>query len=221
MVRIIKKIIREIFRQRLTKRFINSKQYWENRYFFGGNSGRGSYKEEALIKADFVNNSISKYNINSIVDIGCGDGNNLMLFDQVDYIGIDPSETIINLNKKKFIRDNQKKFYLLNGNQIEIAKIANNFISNRNSITLSLDIIFHLVEDYSYHDHIELINNINSNYCLIVSTNYEANYNLATPHVRHRKFSRDFESNCWSLINKKVIKNCPAKREVHLFKRTI
>ena len=73
------------------------------------------------------------------------------------------------------------------------------------------------------NDDISVINEFqtNSNYCLIVSTNYEANYNLATPHVRHRKFSRDFESNCWSLINKKVIKNCPAKREVHLFKRTI
>ena len=50
-----RKIIRELFRVKITKKFISSSQYWEHRYYYGGNSGSGSYNEVAAEKANFLN----------------------------------------------------------------------------------------------------------------------------------------------------------------------
>ena len=60
---LLRKIIREIFRGRITKKFINSQKYWEERYYYGGNSGRGSYGEDARIKSNFLNDTVQNYNI--------------------------------------------------------------------------------------------------------------------------------------------------------------
>ena len=55
----------------------SSKEYWETRYKSGGNSGVGSYTKFAEFKASFVNLLIKKYNIESIIEFGVGDGNQL------------------------------------------------------------------------------------------------------------------------------------------------
>ena len=65
---LLRKIIREIFRGTITKRFTNSKEYWEERYYYGGNSGRGSYDEDAKIKSDFLNDTVLNYNIENILE---------------------------------------------------------------------------------------------------------------------------------------------------------
>jgi hypothetical protein len=54
--------------------------YWENRYKNGGNSGEGSYALKAEYKANVLNNYIQKLNIKSIIEFGCGDGNNLLFY---------------------------------------------------------------------------------------------------------------------------------------------
>ena len=62
-----KKIIRELFRSKITKNFTNSARYWEDRYYYGGNSGKGSYFQEAIEKADYLNAKIKQFNIGSLV----------------------------------------------------------------------------------------------------------------------------------------------------------
>ena len=48
------------------------KNYWDGRYKEGGDSGPGSYGDEAEIKV----RAITKLSgINSILDVGCGDFN--------------------------------------------------------------------------------------------------------------------------------------------------
>ena len=98
---LLRKIIREIFRGKITKKFINSQRYWEERYYYGGNSGRGSYGEDARIKSNFLNDTVQNYNIENVIDIGCGDGNNLSYFNTMNYFGVDLSKTIIKKNKNK------------------------------------------------------------------------------------------------------------------------
>ena len=55
----------------------NSMDYWNERYSSGGNSGTGSYGELAFYKADFINKFIDANQILSVVEFGCGDGNQL------------------------------------------------------------------------------------------------------------------------------------------------
>ena len=218
-MKLFRKIIREIFRSKITKRFINSSQYWEDRYYYGGNSGRGSYLEEANIKANFLNNTIQKFDLDYIVDIGCGDGNNLGLFKSPNYFGIDLSETIIKKNIRKFIRDKSKKFYLLKDNQIKIINEIKSIVNQNNTIILSFDVIFHLVEDTVYKEHLDFINSTNANYCLVVSTDKHVHYDYSKPHVRHRNYSKDLKLNGWKFLDSKKIIKCQDKREIKLFQR--
>ena len=76
---------------------LNSKDYWNTRYKTGGNSGAGSYNNLANFKAKIINNFIQKNNIQSIIDYGVGDGNQLKLINTENkiYTGIDVSSIII------------------------------------------------------------------------------------------------------------------------------
>jgi hypothetical protein len=75
----------------------DSKEYWENRYKAGNNSGSGSYNRLALFKAGIINRFIKTNNVTKIIDYGVGDGNQLKLIDtrDIEYTGIDVSSTII------------------------------------------------------------------------------------------------------------------------------
>src|SRR5690348_2935489 len=75
--------------------FPGSERYWESRYAKGGTSGAGSYGAEAQWKADVVNSWVAGHNITSVIDWGCGDGNQLTLARYPKYLGIDRSHNAI------------------------------------------------------------------------------------------------------------------------------
>jgi len=158
------------------------KDYWEKRYATGGNSGAGSYNEEAKVKAQFINEIIKKYKIDSIMEYGCGDGNNLMLYSKVRfYTGYDISPTSIELCR-------------MNPN---IRQTNHYFTSDLNKcdynadMGMLLDILFHQVEDSDYNELLDLTFKIaNHSFVLVYATNRDNNENSA-PHVRHRKVKDD------------------------------
>ena len=86
-------------------KFTNSKEYWESRYISGGNSGLGSYNHLAKYKAEFLNDFAKKQDIEKVIELGCGDGSQLKLFDFNRYVGYDISETIILKCKEVFKND--------------------------------------------------------------------------------------------------------------------
>lgn len=92
--------------------FFGSNNYWEKRYAKGGNSGKGSYGNLASFKADFLNSFVKDFDLKSVVEFGCGDGNQISLFKFISYTGLDVSKTILNLCIEKFRGDNTKKFFL-------------------------------------------------------------------------------------------------------------
>ena len=117
---------------------ISSKSYWENRYRKGGNSGSGSYNHLAKFKASILNSFIIKNHINTIIEFGSGDCNQLSLANYKNYIGYDVSQTAIKICKKKFKNDKTKTFIHLN----------DNFKNNKKAdLSISLEVIFHLIED--------------------------------------------------------------------------
>lgn len=163
------------------KYIISSNAYWENRYKENGNSGSGSYGRLAEFKSTVINDIIQEFKIQTVSELGVGDGNNLKLYKGFKkYIGYDVSKTIVNRNRDKF-PDNKYQFYLLD--EIDIQK---------SELFMSLDVIYHLIEDSIYLSHINQLFSNSSNLVLIYSSNYNS---VKYRHVRHRKFSDDIPEN--------------------------
>ena len=215
---IFKKLFREIFRKNLTKKFSSSSDYWENRYFWGGNSGVGSYGNDATYKADILNQVIDQYNIDTIIDLGCGDGNNLQLYKIKNYFGFDISLTAIKNNIKKYSDHKNKKFYVINDNFKNILENIRNSDQVFKTIVLSFDVILHLVEDEIYFNHLKTFESTISDYLLVVSSDEDKEYNNFTPHVKHRNYSKDLEKKGWQLLFSKEILNDRDSRSIKLFK---
>lgn len=194
---------------RRNKLFKGSKEYWENRYKRGGNSGAGSYNNLARFKADVINSFVKNNKINSVIDFGCGDSNQLSLLDFKEYIGFDISKTSINICQKKFKKDKTKRFFLYDQKEFEINKSK-----FKADLSLSLDVIFHLVEDNVFEDHLKHLFSSANKFVIIYSSNNDSRQKY---HEKNRQFSTLIKNKYpeWELI--KEIKNKYPKESVSNF----
>jgi trans-aconitate methyltransferase len=151
----------------------DSKKYWQERYVKGGNSGAGSYGEFASYKANVINNFVRDNNVETVLELGCGDGNQLALFDIPVYVGQDVSEKCVEQNKIKFP---QYTF-------INYLDGVGGF-----DLTMSLDVVFHLIEDVVYKQYIYDLFSLSDRFVIIYAPN--ENKNIAN-HVKYRKFTDD------------------------------
>ena len=90
--------------------FDDSASYWERRYSGGGHSGVGSYGLFAEFKADVLNRFVAAHAVQSVIEFGCGDGNQLALARYPRYLGFDISETAVARCRKRYRRDRGKSF---------------------------------------------------------------------------------------------------------------
>lgn len=171
--------------------FEGSANYWENRYRAGGNSGCGSYGELAKFKADYLNDFVRKQGVRTVLEFGCGDGNQLTLASYPDYTGVDVSQAAVEACRKKFEGDSTKRFLLLS-----------QFSSQRADLVLSLDVIYHLVEDPVYHAYMRNLFATADRFVVIYSSDAPEEAPASTNHVRQRKFTRWIEANApgWVLM---------------------
>jgi len=182
----------------MTHNFPGSAAYWQQRYFKGGNSGAGSYGNLAKFKASIINQFIKTNNICSVIEWGCGDGNQLSLAKYNSYVGVDVSPEAIKLCEKKFENDNSKKFYV--SGEVSILPEGNYDLS------LSLDVIFHLIEDVKFENYMTNLFSSSNKFVIIYSSNNDKLLDPAV-HVRHRKFTNWINKNAKSWSLKKKIKN--------------
>ena len=183
--------MKKLFGQK--KETFSSREYWENRYATGGNSGEGSYDKLAKFKAEFLNDFVATNNISRIVEFGCGDGNQLSLAKYPEYIGLDVSPTIVKKIMKNFSNDKTKSFFLYDSDCFQDHLGVLN-----GDLTLSLDVIYHLIEDDIYHAYMTNLFST-GRYTIIYSTNFDQNL---AKHVKHRKFSDWISENMkgWKLL---------------------
>lgn len=160
--------------------FKSSSSYWEKRYREGGNSGAGSFGDKAIYKAAFINSFIDEHNIYSVVELGCGDGNQLKMLDVKRYVGLDVSATVINQCKKIFSEDGTKDFFVLDSSDAELD------LKYSAELALSLDVIYHLVENNIYHSYMQQLFNLAHKWVIIYAWNTNDKQKF---HVRHRRFS--------------------------------
>jgi hypothetical protein len=187
--------------------FTGSRKYWETRYAAGGTSGLGSYGEVAEFKAKVLNDFVKKYNVKTVIEFGCGDGNQLSLSNYPAYIGLDVSCTAIQRCIQRFINDKRKGFFLYDPDCFHDS--ASLF---RADLALSLDVIYHLVEDRKFHQHLQHLFSAAGRYVIIFSSDTDANPFYVAPHVRHRQFSETVRLNFpgWTLIER--VPNSLARR---------
>ena len=171
--------------------FQSSEKYWNDRYKQGGNSGNGSYGQLAEYKSKIINDFIRANGINTIIEYGCGDGNQLKLAKYPHYIGFDVSPHAISICKKIFNTDETKFFYLVNEYKNQKADIA-----------LSLDVIYHLVEDDVFEKHIRQLFSSSERFVIIYSTNFDGGF-LKGLHIKHRHFTGWIKTNLpsWKMVS--------------------
>lgn len=169
--------IRRMARQWRQLNFRGSGDYWEARYNSGGNSGSGSYGRLAHFKADIINALVEEIGANTVIEFGCGDGNQLSLAKYPSYIGFDVSITAIENCKQKFANRPELQFLLVSDAPGHVA-----------DITLSLDVIYHLVEDAVFDEYMELLFQASRRYVLIYASDFQ-DRSLDSFHIRNRKFS--------------------------------
>lgn len=174
--------------------FTNSQDYWEARYSHGGNSGAGSYTNLSLFKAEVLNNFVRGHDVKTVIELGCGDGAQLSLAEYPNYLGLDISPTVVEYCRSKFANDPTKRFELIAEGK-----------SPKAELVLSLDVIFHLVEDDVFDKYMTRCFGAAQKYVIIYSSNDDMP--PPAPHVKHRRFStwiEDYRPN-WKQI--KFIKN--------------
>ena len=164
-----------------TKPFCGSSVYWESRYKDGGDSGVGSYGYLARYKANVINTFIDNKEIKTVVEFGCGDGNQLSHYNISQYIGIDVSKTVIGTCQKRFQGDPTKKFYTYSEFKEHYMKAA------CVDLTLSVDVLYHLVEDAVFESYLHDLFYCSKRFVIIYSTNFDRTYK--NPHQVDRHFT--------------------------------
>jgi len=155
-----------------------SAAYWEQRYAQGGNSGAGSYNRLARFKADFLNRFVADNQVKYVIEFGCGDGAQLELMDYPAYIGVDVAPTILARTAARFASDPTKRF-------VRSDRLGE---GDRADAALSLDVIYHLIEDSVFERYMATLFDRADRFVVIYSNDVEAPWDGA--HVRYRNFSR-------------------------------
>jgi len=177
-------------------RGFNSGHYWESRYSAGGNSGAGSYGRLAEFKSEVINRILKDHDIQTVVDWGVGDGNQLTMLNIPNYIGVDVSHTIVDRAREVWKSDAAKQF--LHTSELPLKESRD--------LSMSIDVIFHLVEDRVFNQYMERLVNGSKKFVLVYSSNY-AGTRVAGHHVLHRKFTDWIDSNAPIFKLKEHIKN--------------
>ncbi len=159
--------------------FPGSAAYWERRYAQGGNSGAGSYGRLARFKAEVVNELVVQNRVRSVIDLGCGDGHQLGLLKLADYVGFDISETSLQTCRERYRGDTAKRF-------LPMAALP----EHRADLCLSLDVVYHLVEDPVFERYMHSLFDASSDLVVIYASNPPNDHAGTSPHVRHRAVTR-------------------------------
>ena len=164
------------------RRFPGSTAYWQCRYRTRGTSGVGSYGKLAEFKASVLNRFVAARQVASVIEFGCGDGNQLLYARYPRYTGLDVVREAILLCRERFQKDVTKSFFLY-----DPECFMDGVGVFRADLALSLDVLYHLVEDSVFARYMELLFESGQRFVIIYSSNHDET--TSSPHVRHRQFA--------------------------------
>jgi len=171
------KKIKNIFRKKIE--FTEYKKYWEDRYAIGGTSGAGSYGVLAEFKAEIINKYIKDNNLTSVIEFGCGDGNQLKYMNYEKFLGLDVSQTAIDICKKKFKGDKTKNFIVYNPKNFDRKLLP------ESDLVICLDVLYHITNDDEFEKTLQEIFSCSARFVILYTTLYKTKNN-ADPHIKNR-----------------------------------
>jgi SAM-dependent methyltransferase len=177
--------------------FPGSAEFWDARYREGGTSGKGSYGKLAEFKAEILNDFVRAKHISSVIELGCGDGAQLSLAEYPEYVGVDVSEISVQRCRALFADDKTKRFYLKSALPADLKTF---------DLAISLDVIYHLVEDDVFDAHMRELFHRSNRHVVIYASNYDESMTEGA-HVRHRKFTKWVAENAKNWNASQVIAN--------------
>jgi len=177
----------------------DEKSYWDKRYAKGNTSGCGSYGDYAKYKADVINEFIQQEKLNSIIEFGCGDGNQLGMININEYTGLDISKEAISMCIDTYCENKNKSFLLYD---------PDHFLNNtlQFDASISLEVIFHIIDDNKYRKYLHDLFSCASKYVIIYSSNF-AQQRKETSHIKHRNFTTYVDATFTSWTLKSFLKN--------------
>ena len=158
--------------------------FWEDNYKLGGTSGEGSYGRSAEFKARVINKFLATSRVRTAIEFGCGDGHQLSLIGYENYTGYDTSPTAVQMCRDKFKGDESKEFRLIS-----------EYDGRRADLTLSLDVIYHIIEDEVFDMYMRRLFHAANKYVIVYAVDEEIHPEDRQAIMYHRKFSRWVEDN--------------------------
>ena len=155
--------------------------YWEERYKRKGTSGLGSYGKLAEFKAEVVNRIVREHGITTVVEYGCGDGNNLRYMEYRSYVGLDVAPTAVETCRAAFKDDPTKSFAVY-----EPAHSADPPAVG--DLVVCLDVLYHIIPDEDFHATLRDVFASARHYVVLFTSidAFEREPYLPGSHVRHR-----------------------------------
>ena len=120
-----------------------------------------------------------------MVEFGCGDGQQLALYDFPEYLGLDVSKTILTSCISQFEDDKTKSFKKYCPESFVLDKLYD--------LSISIDVLYHLIEQEIFEKHLTDLFEASSRWVVIYSCNFDKS-GLAA-HVRPRKFTDFVQDN--------------------------
>jgi cyclopropane fatty-acyl-phospholipid synthase-like methyltransferase len=119
--------------------------------------------------------------VESVIEFGCGDGEQVALAEYPGYVGLEVSEAAVNACARRFATDETKSFLLYDPPSFH------NSGALTADLVVSLEVLFHLVEDEIFEKTMHDMFEASSKYVIVFSSNHTE----STPelHVRHRRFT--------------------------------
>ena len=161
-----------------SREFPGSAAYWESRYKKGGTSGAGSYAQFAEFKAEVLNEFVQANAVRSVIEFGCGDGNQLALARYPRYVGVDVSAAAVAKCRELFKSDATKSF-----------RTTAEHDGGRADLALSLDVVYHLVEDEVFERYMRTLFAAAERFVIVYASDFDSAPGETASHVRHRKFT--------------------------------
>ena len=155
-------------------------EYWDSRYSSGGNSGNGSRGDHARYKSTYINGIIRSFPIETINELGHGDGYQLSLMEgDFKYYGYDISSFIRNKLIEEY-KDNSRYTFLDSLDTMQKADLA-----------LSLDVLYHITDQKEWQEYINRLFELGK-YVLIYAQDMDKR---GQSHVVSRKFTKYIDDN--------------------------
>jgi hypothetical protein len=155
-------------------RVTDTAAYWESRYRRGDGSGVGSNGALAQFKADILNSFVTRTGVQTVIEFGCGDAAQLALATYPSYVGVDVSPTAVARCRRQMEGDQTKRFFTLAD--------AEGYRGTYD-LALSLDVVYHLLEDRVFREHMQGLFSHASTYVIIYSSNHDGRGHAG--HIRH------------------------------------